>query len=220
MRTIRPGWVVGVAAAALLAGSVLPSPSSAATLPPFESSVQRIDEALKARMAYSWRPGCPVPRWKLRYVTVSFVGFRGGARRGELVVHRNQAEAVVGVFERLYELRFPIRRMRLVDDYLGDDDSSMAANNTSAFNCRRRSNGTTWSEHAYGRAIDINPVQNPYVYRGVADPPAGAAYVDRSPLRKGMVTRGVRRAFSSVGWSWGGDWTGVKDYQHFSATGR
>lgn len=171
-------------------------------------------------MVHSWRPGCPVPLRKLRYVTVSFVGFGGRARQGELVVHRTQVPAMLSVFERLYDQRFPIRRMRLVDAYLGDDDASMAANNTSAFNCRRRSNGTTWSEHAHGRAIDINPVQNPYVYRGAADPPAGAAYVDRSPLRKGMVTRGVRRAFAAVGWSWGGSWTTVQDYQHFSATGR
>ncbi len=95
---------------------------------------------------------------------------------------------IISVFRRAYNARFPIYRMRLVDDYRGSDDASMAANNTSAFNCRRTSGGTAWSQHSYGRAIDINPVQNPYVSGGVVEPPAGKAYVARSPLRKGMVT--------------------------------
>ena len=161
-----------------------------------------------------------MPRRDLRYVTVSFVGFRGVARTGELVVHERRVSEVVSVFARLYDLRFPVRRMRLVDDYRGSDDASMAANNTSAFNCRRTTGGSSWSEHAYGRAIDVNPVQNPYVSGGTVAPPAGEAYVVRWPRRKGMVTRGVRNAFAAVGWSWGGSWTSVKDYQHFSRSGR
>lgn len=211
---------LGGALALALALCAAPPAASAAEPPPFQSSVQRIDADVRARMVHSWRPGCPVPLERLRYLTVSHLGFDGQARQGELVVHRAHAQAVVAVFARLYELRFPIRRMRLVDDYRGDDDTSMAANNTSAFNCRFRGSGTTWSEHAYGKALDLNPVQNPYVYRGVADPPAGQRYVDRTPLRAGMVTRGVRRAFAAAGWEWGGDWRGVKDYQHFSANGR
>ena len=215
----RHRWVGGALGLTLtLCGA--PPNASATELPPFQSSVQRIDDALRARMVHRWRPGCPVPLRTLRYVTVSYVGFDGSARVGEFVVHRAHAGSMVSVFKRLYELRFPVRRMRLVDDYSGDDDESMAANNTSAFNCRYRGSGTTWSEHAYGKALDLNPVQNPYVYRGIADPPAGQRYVDRSPLRKGMVTRAVRRALAAVGWEWGGDWRGVKDYQHFSATGR
>lgn len=215
----RLGWIGSSLAVALVLCGLPPTTSSATELPPFASSVRPIDDDVRARMTHSWRPGCPVPLRDLRYVTVSFVGFGGNSRRGELVVHRAHAASMVSVFERLYEARFPIRRMRLVDEYEGDDDASMAANNTSAFNCRYKSRTTTWSEHAYGKAIDLNPVQNPYVYRGVADPPAGQKYVDRSPLRKGMVTRGVRKHFAAVGWEWGGHWV-VKDYQHFSATGR
>lgn len=216
----RLGVLGGTLAVALAVGGVLPASSAATQLPEFQSSVRPIDDALAARMVHSWRPGCPVPLSRLRYVTVSYVGFRGTARTGELVVHRAHAQSMVSVFERLYELRFPIRRMRLVDEYGGDDDASMAANNTSAFNCRYKGSGTTWSEHAYGKALDVNPVQNPYVYRGTADPAAGQRYVDRSPLRAGMVTRAVRRTFATHGWEWGGDWRAVKDYQHFSANGR
>ncbi len=189
-------------------------------LPAFRSTVRTIDADLAGRMTYTWRPGCPVPLRDLRYLRVSFVRFDGTAGYGRLVVHEDQARAVVGVFRSLYDQRFPIRRMRLVDAYRGSDAASMAANNTSAFNCRRVTGGTSWSEHSYGRAIDLNPVQNPYVSGSTVQPPAGAAYVDRSPLRKGMVTRAVRSAFTSVGWSWGGSWTTKKDYQHFSATGR
>jgi poly-gamma-glutamate synthesis protein (capsule biosynthesis protein) len=197
------------------------STSTAATdLPAFTSSVQRIDADLKDRMAYSWRRGCPVPRWKLRYVTVTYVDFKGAARQGELVVHKAVAADLVGAFEAMYDSGFRIKRMRLVDDYGGSDAASMAANNTSAFNCRRVARTTRWSEHAYGKAIDINPVRNPYVDGDRVAPTAGEAYVERRPLRKGMVNRAVRDAFAAIGWGWGGTWTKVKDYQHFSATGR
>jgi hypothetical protein len=219
-------------AAAALVGALLcpvgPSSSAGAVtgeaadgLPEFRSAVRLIGPDLADRMRpSSWRPGCPVPLRDLRYVRVSFVGFDGAAGYGRLVVHEDQAAAVVEVFRSLYAQRFPIRRMRLVDAYDGIDARSMSADNTSAFNCRRVTGGTSWSEHSYGRAVDLNPVQNPYVSGAIVQPPAGAAYVDRSPLRKGMVTRGVRSAFSAVGWSWGGSWTAKKDYQHFSATGR
>ena len=214
-----------VAVLAVVAALVLPvGPSAAAgadSLPEFRSAVRPIGPDLADRMrSSSWRPGCPVPLRDLRYVRVSFVGFDGTAGYGRLVVHEDVAGPVVGVFRALYEQRFPIRRMRLVDAYRGSDDASMAANNTSAFNCRRVTGGTSWSEHSYGRAIDLNPIQNPYVAGSTVAPPAGEAYVDRSPLRKGMVTRGVRSAFAAIGWQWGGSWTTKKDYQHFSSTGR
>lgn len=208
--------------AAVVTAAVGPAaPSSATTtLPAFTSTVQRIDADLKERMAYSWRQGCPVPRWKLRYLTVSYVTYRGAARQGELVVHRSEAQDIVSVFETLYDARFRIHRMRLVDDYQGSDAASMAADNTSAFNCRRVSGTSRWSQHAYGRAIDINPVRNPYVDGDRVAPTAGEAYVDRRPLRKGMVNRAVRDAFTAIGWSWGGLWKDPVDYQHFSSTGR
>jgi D-alanyl-D-alanine carboxypeptidase len=227
-RQARRALVGGVLAlAALLMSLPLPSapvggatPAAAAALPAFSSSVSTISATLATRMRYSWRAGCPVPRSDLRYLRMTYVGFDGLAHRGEMVVHRTAAPKIISVFRRAYNARFPIYRMRLVDDYRGSDDASMAANNTSAFNCRRTSGGTAWSQHSYGRAIDINPVQNPYVSGGVVEPPAGKAYVSRSPLRKGMVTWTVRDAFADVGWYWGGAWRYSKDYQHFSSNNR
>lgn len=174
-------------------------------------------------MKYSWHRGCPVPIKYLRYLRMSFWGYDGAVHRGEMVVHKNVAGAVVKVFGKLFAARFPIRRMRLVDVYFGDDDLSMAANNTSAFNCRPVTGGTAWSQHAYGWAIDINPIQNPYVTSGgTVLPPAGAPYVNRSLRAKGMIHAGdvVVKAFASIGWGWGGYWSGTRDYMHFSATGR
>lgn len=218
---LRPLLVApAIAVAVGTGGPVLTAPTSATTLPAFSSSVQRIDDALKERMTYSWRAGCPVKRRDLRYVQVTYLRFDGTARQGELVVHEDEAADVVEVFEAIYAERFPIRRMRLIDDYQGDDDLSMAANNMSAFNCRLVTGGTRWSEHSYGRAIDINPVRNPFVNGDIVAPPAGQNYLDRSPRRKGMVSMAVRAAFERIGWSWGGDWSNLKDYQHFSATGR
>jgi hypothetical protein len=112
--------------------------------------------------------------------------------------------------------------MSPVENYGSNDDRSMAADNTSAFNCRGVPGSGSWSEHAYGRAIDINPLENPEVRNGNVAPPGGRRFLDRTRLRSGMILdRGpVVRAFASIGWSWGGDWHSLKDYQHFSATGR
>jgi len=198
-----------------------------AELPAFSSSVSRIGPRLRERMAFSYRAGCPVGLRHLRYLRVRFVGFGGGARTGRIVVHASQAAAVVTVFRRLYAARWPLRRMRLVDHYQGDDDLSMAANNTSGFNCRRVAGADRWSEHSFGRAIDLNPVQNPYVTGSSVSPEEGRRYarVDRSadaPRRRGVIRAGdvVVRAFGRIGWEWGGTWIHSKDYQHFSASGR
>lgn len=156
-------------------------------------------------------------------LTLSHWGFDGGVHRGRLVVHRDEATAMLGAMRRLFRLRFPIRQMRLVDAYGADDRRSMAADNTSAFNCRFVAGTTRWSEHAYGRAIDLNPIENPYVTAsGYVSPPAGAPYADRSRHRPGMIHRGGRvvKAFAAAGWEWAGDWSGTVDYQHFSVTGR
>jgi hypothetical protein len=163
-----------------------------------------------------------VPLADLRYVTVSHWGFDGAVHDGELVVHRDEAADVVSVFRRIFRARFPIRRMALVDDYGADDDASMAANNTSAFNCRPAVGSSSWSEHAYGLAIDVNPVQNPYVNGSTVLPTSGEPYVDRSGRATGMIQDGdaVVRAFAAIGWEWGGNWSSLKDYQHFSLTGR
>jgi len=123
----------------------------------------------------------------------------------------------------LFRLRYPIRQMRLVDAYGADDHRSMDADNTSAFNCRFvAGSGGVWSQHAYGRALDLNPLENPYVTEpGYVSPPAGAPFADRSRHAKGLIHRGgaVVAAFAAVGWEWGGNWAWPKDFQHFSATG-
>lgn len=189
----------------------------------FAATVSPISAPLAARMTpSSWRPGCPVPLSSLRYLRISHMGFDGKEHSGELVVHERDVLSVVAAFQTMWTEGFPIQRMRLVDDYGGSDAASMAANNTSGFNCRRIAGTTTWSQHAYGRAIDINPIQNPYVAGARVEPAAGAAYLDRRNVRPGMLVEGgpAMGAFDRVGWGWGGRWSSVKDYQHVSATGR
>ena len=175
-------------------------------------------------LRFTYRAGCPVPPRELRRVQVSHWGFDGKRRVGSLVVNRRVTGDVVAVFRRLYAARFPIRRMVPMSAYRGDDDASMAADNTSSFNCRAAVGSPTgaWSMHAYGLAIDVNPVENPYVLRGRPRPPAGRRYLDRSDLRPGMAVPGgaLVRAFQVVGWGWGGLWRGAPDYQHFSTNGR
>lgn len=190
---------------------------------PFSGSVSRLDRATRELMTgSSWREGCPVGLADLRLVRITYVGFDEEAHRGRLVVHRRWADEMVEVFRRLYERRFPIRRVRLVDRYGANDRASMRHDNTSAFNCRYVAGTTTWSMHAFGRAIDVNPVENPYVDGSYVSPRRGASYVDRSRVRPGMIVKGdvVWRAFRRIGWEWGGQWTSAKDYQHFSANGR
>jgi hypothetical protein len=172
---------------------------------------------------FSYRSGCPVAPAELRLVRVSYHGFDGRTHVGDLVVHRRVARDVVNVFRRLYVARFPIRRMTPVSSFRGSDDASMAADNTSGFNCRRAVGSSGgWSQHAYGLAIDVNPVENPYVLNGKALPPAGRRYLDRGRVRPGMAVSGgvLVRAFESAGWKWGGRWSGSRDYQHFSVNGR
>jgi poly-gamma-glutamate synthesis protein (capsule biosynthesis protein) len=198
-------------------------PAAAAWASGYEARISRIGPATRELMTgRSWRPGCPVGFPALRIVRVTFWGFDRRGHTGRLVVHRWYADEMVRVFRRLFETRFPIKQMRLVDRYGADDKRSMAANNTSAFNCRWRGGVCCrWSQHAYGKALDLNPVQNPYIWSGGASPPAGRNYLDRSDRRRGMVFRRDRVwwAFRAAGWEWGGDWSGEKDYQHFSANG-
>jgi hypothetical protein len=195
----------------------------AALAPGFHAKVQPIPTAVRAQMTgVSWRPGCPVPLTDLRLLSLTYRGFDGRAHTGQLVANRDAAPELVSVFRRLYAAGFPIRRMRLVDAYGGDDYRSIEADNTSAFNCRAATGSTHWSQHAYGRAIDVNPIENPYVSGGTTSHPASRPYLDRAPHRPGMAYEGgvLVDAFRSAGWGWGGTWTGIKDYQHFSATGR
>ncbi len=171
----------------------------------------------------SWHPGCPVRIGDLRVLHMNERGFDGNLHPGELIVNRDSASAVLGVFRELFLARFPIQRMRPVDAYGGSDARSMAADNTSGFNCRYVPGSPgVWSQHAYGHAVDINPLRNPYVTSaGNVMPPRGARFTDRSLPAPGMIRSGgvVVRAFASIGWGWGGGWNGSPDYQHFSATG-
>jgi hypothetical protein len=192
--------------------------------PGFHARVQPIPPAVRAEMTgVSWRQGCPVALSDLRLLTLTYRGFDGRAHTGRLVANRDAAATLVGVFRRLYAAGFPIRRMELVDRYGGDDFRSIEADNTSAFNCRAATGSTHWSQHAYGRAIDVNPIENPYVSGGTSSHRASAPYLDRSRHRPGTAYEGgvLVEAFRAAGWGWGGSWAGgVKDYQHFSSTGR
>jgi hypothetical protein len=159
---------------------------------------------------------------QLAVLRLSYWGFDDRPHLGTLVVNKDVAAEVTSVFGTLYAKRFPIRQMQPVDVYDGDDDASMAADNTSGFNCRYVAGTQRWSQHAYGLAIDVNTVENPYLVTGSVRPPAGAAYLDRSVHRPGMAVPGgdLVTAFASVGWDWGGRWTPDPDYQHFSKVGR
>jgi hypothetical protein len=171
----------------------------------------------------SWHHGCPVPPSGLRLLTLSYRGFDRRSHTGQLIVNRSVATRVVSVFSRLYRANFPIRRMRLVDAYGGSDFRSIEADNTSAFNCRTATGSSSWSNHAYGLAIDVNPIENPYVSAsGSTAHRASRPYLNRSRIRRGMAYPGgvLVSAFRSASWGWGGYWSGAKDYQHFSANGR
>ena len=188
-----------------------------------QSTLGAISRVTAAQLPHSWHPGCPVSPARLRRVRLTYWGFDHRAHTGALVANENAVSDLVHVFSRLYAARFPIRRLQPIDAYGGKDERSLAADNTAAFNCRyvvgpgpRR-----WSVHAYGEAIDVNPVENPYLEAGRIHPRAGQRYLDRSNVRPGMAVRGglLVRAFAAVGWRWGGRWTGAPDCQHFSATG-
>jgi hypothetical protein len=219
---------VAVLAVALLlampaAGATTASDTVSQGAPGFRGTIARIDAGQAKRMGgVSWRVGCPVPLRDLRLLTMTHWGFDRRVHTGRLVVHRDVAREVLGAFGRLYGARFPIRRMVPVDAYGGSDFRSIEADNTSAFNCRYVDGTTRWSEHAYGRALDVNPIENPYVSGGRTSHTASRRYLERTRSRAGMALEGgaLVRAFDRIGWGWGGRWSGTKDYQHFSASGR
>jgi hypothetical protein len=216
-RFLRTALLSTALAATLVAGA---SGSPA----PFQSKVSPLGPALRAQMTgVSWHRGCPVPLSSLRLLTLSYRGFDHRSHTGRLVVNRSVAAKVVTAFRKLYNAGFPIRRMQLVDIYGGSDFRSIEADNTSAFNCRAATGSSHWSNHAYGLAIDINPIENPYVTAsgGVAHA-ASRPYLNRSRIKPGMAYSGgvLVNSFQSIGWGWGGNWSGTRDYQHFSVNGR
>lgn len=199
-----------------------PNPAPPAKpVPVVEARLLTADEHA-AMVGVSWREGCPVALADLRALTIAHHTPDGGVDRGTLIVHRDVANDVAEAFRALHRAGFPITRMRPVRHYNGDDHDSMAADNTSAFNCRPVGGSATWSEHAYGRAIDINPLRNPFVRGDRVQPPGGRSYLDRDAEVPGLITPGsvAVRAFADIGWGWGGSWRSSKDYQHFSASGR
>ncbi len=173
-------------------------------------------------LTHSWRAGCPVHHRDLLAVEFSHLRHDGRVAQGVLIVHRSAVADVATVVRTLYGSGFPLTSARPVDDFGGDDGRSMDADNSSAFNCRMVAGSSTWSQHAYGLAIDLNPVRNPYVNGSRVEPSAGATWTDRSIVRAGMVVEGgpVVEVFDRLGWGWGGRWSSSRDHQHFSTTGR
>jgi len=184
----------------------------------FRAEVTGVPADVRSRMeGVSWRgDDGRCPRWTdLAYLQLDHVAFDGTAR-GELVVAAALAARTVALFRRLWQLGWPIRQLRLVDDFAGSDDASMAADNSSAFNFRVIDGTDVLSQHALGRAIDLNPVENPWRRPDRILPDAGRAFADRSVIRPGMIVRPgpVVAALDELGWEWGGDWRHAFDDHH------
>jgi hypothetical protein len=192
-----------------------------ATPPPF---VARVEHVTRSDLRWSWHEGCPVGPLQLRRIRLRYVGFDGRAHLGELVVNRSVVGQVTQIFRRLYGEHFPIRSIRPIDVFHGSDSRSTAADNTSSFNCRYAvaPGPKSWSMHAYGEAVDVNTVENPYIQNGRVTPANAKPYADRTDVRPGMAVEGgaLVQAFAVAGWSWGGRWKPSPDYQHFSTNGR
>lgn len=190
------------------------------TTPAFTSGVSMVSAA---QLGGTWHSGCPVGPSQLRLLQMSYWGFDNEPHLGTMVVNETVVNSVIEVFATLYAARFPIDEMVPESAYGGDDNAAAAADDTSGFNCRDAvaPGPPQWSVHAYGEAIDVNDVQNPYIDGTTVIPPQGTAYEDRSDVRPGMAIPGgtLVDAFASVGWQWGGRWTSSPDYQHFSLTG-
>ncbi|MQA14668.1 MAG: M15 family peptidase [Pseudonocardiaceae bacterium] len=194
---------------------VLPPPASGR----FESTVGPVPPDVLSRS--TWQPACPAAPDELRYLTMSFVGFDGRPHTGEMIVHADVARVVVAAFEQLFAAGFPIEEMRVVAAAELDAPPTGDGNNTTAFVCRPVVGQTSWSAHASGLAIDLNPFQNPYQRDDLVLPELASSYLDRSWHRPGMVHDGgpAVSAFEEIGWSWGGRWSQPIDIMHFSATG-
>jgi len=210
---------------------ISPTPATTASPSPepprFEGGVSRIGPFMRARLTgRNWRQGCPVGLDDLRQVRVSYWDPEGRVRIGPLILHEMVANDVLWVFRRLFRAEFPMHRIKLPPRYRlpRPGDWTDTRNRTSSFNCRPATgNPGSLSHHSYGWAIDINPLQNPYVSSsGAVLRRAAKPYTDRSRREPGMIHPGdvVVRSFARIGWEWGGDWVTLKDYMHFSLTGR
>lgn len=219
------GVLGGIIAASvvLLVQCAAKPPPHAATPPPVSAASSptppTVSPVTATELGASWRPECPLGPAQLRRISLDYLGFDGKTHRGELIVHEDLVEEVIAIFGNLHRLSYPIERMRTVDQYPGaDDELSMEDNNTSAFNCRSIPGSTHWAQHAYGRAIDLNPRINPCLYAdGTIQPVNAADYLERHRTDPGLLHAGdpAVRTFTDQGWQWGGAWTNPVDYQHF-----
>jgi len=193
----------------------------------WKSTISHISAQVELRMikGHSYHKGCPVGLSELRYLRLPYRDFKGSVCMGEMIVHQEVASEVVALFAQLYKRGYPIAKMQLISDYGGSDWRSIEADNTSAFNCRSATGSKKWSKHAYGKAIDINPLENPYISRsGHISHKASLPYKKRVIRHKGRAKERAMllgngeevRMFEKRGWQWGGRWKRVKDYQHFS----
>ena len=181
-------------------------------------TAEPIPAAVEARMrGVSYPDDAVVKLSDLRYLRLSYVDFDGREQVGELVCNKAIADDLVAIFRDLYEARYPIRSIRLIDDFNGDDEASMAADNTSCFNYRKKTGMRALSKHAQGLAIDINPFENPYVRPSRVRPAGAAAFADRTQDFPHKIDKSdlCYRLFRARGFSWGGTWRSVQDYQHF-----
>ena len=183
------------------------------------------DEIFSRINGKSYKEGCPVSREDLRYIRIRHYGFNGEICTGELIVNTAIAQDVLEIFEELFSIKYPIEKVRLIDEYDADDERSMEDNNSSCFNYRTIAESSTLSNHAYGRAIDINPFYNPYVYERAdgslfLQPKGSEKYIDRTVDADCIIRNGDKcyNIFISHGFKWGGDWGSIKDYQHFEKT--
>lgn len=200
---------------------------SALLAPPrarFAAAASAVPATVQDRMrGRSWRDDPRCPAWAaLAWIQLDHLDFAGEVRTGELVCAQAIAADVISLFARLYRLGFPIRTMTLIDDFDADDDRSMAADNCSAFNFRVVAGTDMLSQHAHGLAVDLNPIENPWVTPARHVPPAGADFLDRTAIRPGMIVRPgpVTAVLDELGWEWGGDWRHASDYHHVVRRGR
>ena len=191
--------------------------------PKFQGLIAPLDAKLRRAMrGISWHPGCPVPLDQLRVLTLDHWRPDGTRSVGHLIVAASVAPTVLAAFKHYFHVRFPITVMAPVHLFGASDVRSMATDNTSAFNCRKMTGGGRWSEHAFGTAVDINPLRNPYVKGQLVLPAAGKAWVQRKHVRPGMLVAGGAGVgvWQRMGWGWGGAWRTLQDFQHVSKTGR
>lgn len=192
----------------------------------YNYSILKITPEIEKRMiaGNSHKKSCPILLDDLRYLNLEYLDFAGNSKIGEMIVHKSVAKEVVDIFKTLYETKYPIEKMQLISDYKADDWQSIEANNTSAYNCRLIEGTKRWSRHAFGKAIDINPIQNPYISKkGKISHKDSLKHRNRkhmdltNPKDKAMILKDdiIVKKFKSYGWIWGGEWITIKDYQHF-----